>query len=368
MIGIKDINTDIRGHSELIKSFIETHSLPANFLYYLLVYSFSGFSLDIERLYFVSLLLLTLAVVFKYYFSYRLATVAVFNDFHSLDNSKYIIVFLVLTLLLIIHPIITPLDTKNGMFYLGKASINIWHNSTTILVMPFILLMFFFSYQFLINPHIKNLILLLLFGILTAIVKPSFIFCFLIVFPFFLLFKYKLSGSFFLALLFLFILMIIIGLEYYSIFRLNSYGEVFYNSTSDGIRIAPFQAWAHYSENIPIDLLSSIAFPLFFSVIYFKNLKNILLLQYTWSLFIVALVIGILFIEDGPRMWHLNFFWQVPMTNYLLFLFTSITYLKILFQKSFLNIVDYVLIIIWISHVISGLIYLRKFLFLLDYH
>jgi hypothetical protein len=367
-IGVKHINTDILAHSEMIKAGIEKHSLPVNFLYYLTVYVLSGFSLNTETLFFVSLFILSIAVVLKFYFSSVIVFNSIFEDPIYFSNVKIVIIYTVLLLILIIHPIITPLDYKNGFYYLGKASINIWHNSTTVFVMPFVLLLFYYSYLYLQKPLSIFLFLILGFGILIVLIKPSFLFTFLIAFPSLLCARFKISRPSVMGMLFISILFIIIALEYLTIYSLNNYGKSFLYYEKANIVFAPFQAWSHYSENIPVDLISSIAFPLLFAGFYFDTIKKSLLLQYSWLLFIIALVIGVLFNEDGYRMWHLNLFWQVPMTNYILFLVSSMLFLKIIFQKKRYSFLDYTLIIVWVLHLSSGVAYLKKILFLSDYH
>ncbi|NOU16874.1 MAG: hypothetical protein HOO91_04875 [Bacteroidales bacterium] len=366
-IGLNDISTDIHTHSEMIKTSIENNTLPANFLYYLVIYIISGFNGNITSLFTVSLIVLSIAITLKYYFSVIMMNkILRFEEMSS--NSKYlIIILLICSLLLIIHPIITPLDFKNGYFYLGKASINIWHNSTTIFIMPFVILLFYYSYIYLEKPSNKKLFLILIFSILNVLIKPSFVICFIIVYPIILFLKFRFSKYFLKGIIILFILGLFLLIEYYFIYILNNYGGILYNNEKGSVGIELFREWRHYSENIVIDLLSSITFPLLVTIIYRNKIKESYLFLYVWLLFLTALIIASVLYEDGPRMWHWNFFWQVPMTNYLLFLITTIFYLKDLFKRSEYNIKDYLLCFVWLSHLISGLIYLKKFLLEFNY-
>lgn len=360
LIYTRGIPTDILHHANAILESIKIGTFPANFLYFFSVYLFSGFSLEFKYLFRASVVLLTLSVVFKYITSYFIMKQMFFKEKTAMFLE--IKITFALLLMLIIHPIITPLDFTNNYFYLGKAAINIWHNSTTIFVMPFVLLLFYYSYLYLQNYKFKYLVLIFGFGLLNIWIKPSFLFSFFIVFPLLLLYKYKLKKPLILAFITLFILGIVLIFEYYLIYIIGNTDDVFYEGQKSSIIIAPFKAMVH-SENFFIDILSSIFFPFLFTVFYFKKVKNVLLLNYSWLLFLISLIIGILFVETGPRLFHGNLQWQIPMANYILFLITLAYFIKQIVDNK-LRIKDYILILVFIAHLLSGVFHLTNFLLL----
>ena len=86
-------------------------------------------------------------------------------------------------------------------YFLGKVSPNIWHNSTTIFLMPFAILLFWKSYQVLSGTQKENTLLISMLVILNVFIKPSFFFVYVSVFPILLLFQFGISRSFFIKLI-----------------------------------------------------------------------------------------------------------------------------------------------------------------------
>ncbi len=362
-----NILTDIQDHAQFIKVSIESKTILANFLYYLTVFIVSGFSLNIKKLFITSIIVLTIANVIKFILSYKLINNTIFKDFKFENKTKELLFFCCLISLFLLHPIITPLDFSNYYFYLGKLAINIWHNSTTIFVMPFVILLVFYSYSYLKNNSIKNLLFIFIFGLLLIFVKPSFIFTFFIVYPLFVLYYYRFSKSTLLVAINLFILALFLLLQYLIIYKFGNYDDLIYESQKSEIKIRPFLIFSKYSENIYVDFLSSILFPFLFYLSDLKNNKKLLLLNYMWALLIGSLVIGILFVETGPRLGHGNFLWQIPMSNYILFLVSTFLFLKKIFIYN-INRYDIMLIIIWFLHLLSGVFYLKQLLLAHSYY
>ena len=77
-----------------------------------------------------------------------------------------------------------------SIMYLGKFTSTIWHNSTTIFVFPFCLLLFIESLKYLKKPGEYSALKLLGISILIFLSKPSFLFSFIIVFPIICFYKF----------------------------------------------------------------------------------------------------------------------------------------------------------------------------------
>lgn len=232
---------------------------------------------------------------------------------------------------------------------LGYIPVNTWHNSTTIMLMPVALLLFFRSYDFVnLNKESffsKEALVLLLLTILSVLIKPSFFFVFVIAFPLFYLLNHKFSKP-----LMAVILICAAGLAAMMMIR-----QYVYTGSGSQVVIKPFEAWSTWSTNIPLSLLASVAFPLTVIVLYPRQAKKDKLLQYSWLSFFIGLFIYILLNETGVRAIHGNFSWQTIVCNFILFLSSIIFLLK---QKTDLK--SRVAFAVFAMHVVTGIIFIAK--------
>ena len=106
-------------------------------------------------------------------------------------------------------------------YYLGYFPANVWHNSTTMFVMPFAITLFLLSIQQLQHYSSKRFWWILVFILLNAFAKPSYLFIYFIVFPLFALYKYKLTPIFFKQIAPIFVGVIFVLIEYLLIYQLN---------------------------------------------------------------------------------------------------------------------------------------------------
>ncbi len=344
---------------------IENGLVRPNFLYYALVYLFSGMSAELNTLYLVSIILLSFMVTFKYIAS-KTIIYKLFDFKKTITNKQKWLYLLTLFLVLFLHPIITPLDFSDQKYYLGKAAINIWHNSTTIFTMPFVILLFFYSYLYLKYTKIKHLIYVFVLCVLNVLAKPSFMFAFIPVFSVLVLYKHKFSKETLYAYLALFFAGIIIIAQYYYIYNYNKSNVLFTSNDTMSVIIAPFKVLKLFTQHIFVDFLTSIAFPLFLYLFYLKTIKKKLLINYSWLLLIFAYIIAILFAEGVGRLGHGNFTWQLIMCNYLLFLVSTFYFITtIKFKK--IKKQDFFLSIIWLAHLASGILYVIRLIDLKTY-
>ncbi len=200
--------------------------------------------------------------------------------------------------------------------YLGQIAPTVWHNSTTILAMPVVIVLFFAAVRSLREPTVKNLALTSGACLLCALIKPSYVLGLL---PVLLAWHSvralrrdraplrqvaahaaTLAGP---------ALALIVVQSWLVVSRADS-----------GVIVAPFAVWSLYSPNIPTSLLLSIAFPVAVSVLYRDRFDDWTALILAWSVFAVALAEFILLAEPGPRMSHANFLWGACMALFILFL------------------------------------------------
>ncbi len=356
-----EYRSDIPLHSILLNQHLESGSFPFPPLYYLAIYLISGFSQHADTLNNAGTLVLALAVGAKY----RTTTMVLFEE-AGRSKMRDQLAAAGGFIMLFSAPFFFDLDRM----YLGKLATNVWHNSTTIAVMPFVVAMFYISYRVFTtnNKSPRYFIYIFILGVLSLLIKPSFLFAFIPVFAVMALrvfgwrsktFHYALACS---ALLFAAVL-----IQYYLIYLQGPSG-VRYDQEQSGITFAPFAYWKIYSENILLDSLLSVAYPLTACLLFGKNLLRQKYFQFALLLFITALALGILLFETGPRSGHGNLFWQVVMCNYLLFICTLKFHLEKIHILGVRNFRVVLLSLIFLAHVGAGMIYILKYYHTGSYH
>jgi hypothetical protein len=208
-------------------------------------------------------------------------------------------------------------------FYLGQLAPNVWHNSTVIFLFPFAIILFFKVFELLQanEPNKKISYQVAALILINALIKPSLLFT--IIPSFFILFLFsnnpwKIKIKELDKFLPFIVGIIFIGVEYLIIYKLN-YTSTVTPSNQSGIMIAPFEVWRYLSGNVVISFLTSCLFPLVYIFITKGKVLKSPLVIFAVTNFIIALAIWILFAESGDRKLHGNFYWQVVITNYLLF-------------------------------------------------
>lgn len=359
---IVNIPSDIPHHIDFCSKINSGfNSYPSNFLYYLLANLFTFFSGDLSYLTRATFFILCSASIAKYIITknYLFKNIPTGNK----QQKKYLSV-LTAFFLFFSFSIVDPLSYIGyELMYIGRFVSNAWHNTTLILLFPFSILVFWLQVEVFDdfpNFSYRNIYVLTALIFINAFIKPSFILVYIPVTIFFLIrknlrFKSKIiyplyypifAGVFLLSIQYLY--------TYY--FQIGSM-----NTSPSGVEISyPFHALLYYIPiwMIPISFLFSFLFPISLYLIY-PEVKEDSHFRYSVNLIIFSLLISTFFIETGPRLYHLNFYWQNIICCYLLFLSSSIFLIKkILLHK--LNFKNKLLSIIFILHSISGILYLFK--------
>lgn len=308
-------------------------------IYYLLVYLTSFTNTTLFNLQVSAVIILTFSVILKTSISYMLINKNVQNKPLSLLSA---------IILMFVSSIVTWWNPTH--VYYGQLSPTIWHNSTTILAIPFTILLFYLMLIVLDNPSIKNLSKIGILIIINLLAKPNYLLCFLPVF--FLLIMIKLiKSNLSIRRKVLYMVLIIVppvillAYEYINTF------------TDDiGIQIAPFTVWKLSTPNIIASLILSILFPLIYTISYLKTAIKSKPVLYSWLIFIMALLQFILFSETGARFGCGNFAWGCYISNYILFLTCLISLLK---QQNH-NAKYYFSLLILSMHFLSGVFYFYR--------
>lgn len=319
-------------HAKFIREYVNgSGALPVNVMYYFLVYALSLFSTDVDALLVASLVLLSFATFFKYYIVKRIVLLDTDSDGMGAVLASWISFFLLFSFNL---PVIYCLS---GKFYLGSYPPNVWHNSTTILAMPFVLLLFWYSAKQLVEFSSRRNVLLLLLVLLNVLAKPSFVFAYILSFPFLLFINYSLTADFWKRFVPVVFACLLIGIQYVIQYITGAHEQ-------GAVAFVPFQfvdIYLAHGDNslrllyVSCGLFSSIFFPIVFLLRNRQQLRNVFV-QFAVFGFIAAFLISQFIGELGPRSTHGNFIWQMIMCVFILFFVCALQLAKLVLnhQKS----------------------------------
>jgi hypothetical protein len=354
-IVFKEVGTDIQLHSRMVKQ-IKTNqiALPGNFLYYFIVDKLTFYTKNAQIIQITSALLVSVMVSLKYFISKRIIATL------GLKLTTKEVSVLAFSLLFIFSLPHINYVTNFSRYYLGMLPPNVWHNSTTIMVMPFALLLFWQSTLQLRYHSIKRLYLIAGLIVLNILLKPSFFFVFAAVYPLMLLIQYKISKSFAINLIPVVIGLLLIYVEFVFLFNVQ---------TESGIIIEPFKVWGNFMPRdkiifIPVAILLSWTFPIGVFVLCRSLIPK---LEYIYLTLLALAGIGLyaLLMEDNSRRWDANFSWQNIMVGYILFLVSSTLFFS--HKKEIQASKRVLLYSAYALHLLSGVFYLYKVLIVGDY-
>lgn len=244
--------------------------------------------------------------------------------------------------------------------YLGSFVPTVWHNTTTIVLMPFAILLYYYIFNTTYSK--KNTLIIFTLIIINIIIKPSFLFVLIGLLFFNSLISYitnkKITVEIKTHLLYTVIITFLITLQYILIYNVNM-GSIQSEKSSIDVCLFKFYKIISFKKNIPIAFLAGYLFPL----ITLMNKKSTTYKNYTnaWALTILALIILFVFTENGPRASHGNFYWQIIPSSYLLFLFSTVLVLKYWQTISYKK--KYTYTFIYFLHFIFGIVYFCKVIF-----
>ena len=165
---------------------------PPNFAFYFLINSIYHCTRGFISLGYAAVLVLSVATAAKY----SICKNIIFDSLKRFSaNRSYVSVFLAVSLLCI-FPLLDPYSIFYlKTMYLGKIAPVVWHNSTSILLLPFALLLFWFQSRLFSSnalPARTDIIRIFLLILANVAVKPSFILAYIpstIIYGFYSLFK-----------------------------------------------------------------------------------------------------------------------------------------------------------------------------------
>ena len=357
------VATDTQAHLDFVKRINSgVISYPPNFLFYFLINLLSGFSSKVIFMYPAAVLLLSLAVVFKYTISKKFikSYLIVKND-NSLELKIKLIVLALFFCFAIPDPVSLVFLKK---MYLGKIVPLVWHNSTSILLFPFAILLFWKQLELFSSENklnFKKIFIVALLVIINIAIKPSFIFCYLPVTFLFIVWEFKkdtIKG------MFVKLIPLIVGgglilLQYYLIYKLNQ-GSI--QGGESGVSLsAPFKVYSFFIPYwlIPFSFALSFALPIG-SIILYREILKFKPFLYALMLMIAGLLLSGFVIETGPRAAHGNFTWQNVICCYVLFLSIAAFFVPKFLSKFSWSRKELIIVGLFVVHFLSGLLYVFK--------
>lgn len=359
------IDSDIPDHIKSLTSFIEgSEPIRANFLYYFVVYFFSFFSSNSTVLCWVSVFVLAFATFFKYVLVKKII-VSELSAFYS----NTILLSSLLSFSLLFSFSLPSILLFKGLLSTYSLTHNVWHNSTAIFVMPFVIVLFWTSLKQLQEFQVKRLLYITVLMVITVLIKPSFIFVYVVAYPIFLLNKYKLTKIFWVNLIPIILAFLIIIVEYYFIY-VESRAD---NKSSIGIDLFHIinSRYAHgnwfYILAVFIStIVSGFLFPI---VLLFRNseLCKEEMIQFAILCSVIGIIISSTLYETGVRSLHGNLGWQNVMCSFLLFLVCIVQLLKLIAVNPLGWRAYRIEISIFAVHFLSGILYFLKVLVTASY-
>ncbi len=262
-------------------------------------------------------MILVFAIAWKYlltldFFSKELRGARVHTSFE--------LVFLSFSLMFV-FPLILPF-LEGSHWYLGKFTPTIWHNSTSVLVLPMCMMMYFEARKWLQSSGSISYGLVLLWGLLVLLTKPSFLFVFIPAFPvaWFLYYR-SFARGFWHTLLISSLLMIGVWIEKSLIYQESVFGDWIYsNSESAKIGVMRFYVFRSLSDSEIWDVVSSFLFVGISITLLWPELK--VQPEFWWNMLMVlgGMFLYFTFVETGNRVLDGNFYWQIPISLFLLHL------------------------------------------------
>lgn len=363
IIFVQGYYTDLDVHIKILEMHLETGKFPVPPLYYFTLYILKKVS---STNYMVStVIILSLFVGWKF----KIAEKYITEQSGGIKKYKMVVPLLIGGLMFF-FPIYIP-GIDGSKLYLGKFTPNIWHNSTTIFAFVFSILLFIKSLKYIDQPTNKNLGSLFLLGLLVLLSKPSFMFVFIPCFPMVYAMKNKEIDFHLLRVtalcIFFFLGIVILKWMIYSDGEID---RLLYEGEKTQVVVAPFEVWLLWTDQPIFDIISSFLFLILFLAFYFKRLIKDWHFQYAFFLGIVGLIVFWTFAESGERFAHGNFYWQIPICLFMVYMVLMKHWIQMVEVKStIVNTIKalskphLILLLVYSLHVFSGFIYLFKLLY-----
>ena len=350
---------DIHDHAAFARKMC-TGEIPytGNFLVYLLVNVFSFFTAKVTPTEISLCTLLAFAGVYRYSLSQQKIKEILNSDRFKVEDA-WLSVVLGLSMLFVFAIPIPSYLSDDHFFYIGNYVPNVWHNSTILFLFPFAMLLFKLSYRQLEKYTLKRNVWIFILILLNLVIKPSYFFVFICVYPILSLITYKLKKEFWVSMIPLVIGFLVLILEYWVIYKTTTPA----NKEASFVIFMPFYRNPEFADLgiIPVSMAFSLFFPLLYTLLSLPKLLYSKLFWYTFLSFVISVLIFLFISESGPRASHGNFYWQIVITTWFCFFVSLLALLKDIKTSGF-TLKNKFLTMLFSIHVLLGIIYFVRIL------
>lgn len=364
-IYVRSMPSDIGVHVQFILASIVTGEWLPNWLFFRSVAIASSWSTDYNVLMLFTLFFLGAAVAAKYLVSVAIGRRWLATDMALVppEHRRRMDALLCGTLFLMLWAFNLPVGGWREYYYIGQFPPNVWHNSTTMFLMPFALALLWAGWRYLQKPSRWLLLGIVVLSVLNLLAKPSFVMTFGVAFPIMVVARYR----FRLPTLETFVAMLVpaavMAMQANALFVEKESAQ-----SLGGVAWTPFMVWGAFTDNYVLSLAVSLLFPLCAFAAHPKIAMRSTLFRFVVLNFIVGLLIYSLLSETGPRQWDANFSWQVIVAMYMLFLVSVlISFRGWTANGGILRLPDWIVVGAFLLHVMSGILYLSRWFVLKNY-
>jgi hypothetical protein len=361
MFGMGLWKSDLPSHGWIAEQMLEKKQLfMGNFLMYFLVNLFTFFTGKRYKIRAILTLLIAIASVAKYIIARES-----FKEFTTSKIARWISLSLMFVYVIpwLYYLQAFGLSYDPGYMFQGRYFVpNVWHNSTIICMMPFAMLTYMLSVkQFKEYSNRRNR-LITLYVALGVLIKPSFFFVYAVAYPLVIFGIYGFKKEFWRSL-------IPVGIG--SLCVLYEYLTIYYNGGEDGsgvvIDVLQLFTLDFWEKQGPY-LIVSLAFPIVFLCLYWHRIVKDK--EFWFVVLMIVCAIGIWWCckETGPRCDHANFYWQVIVVMWFTYYYILKVTLNDLKSHTFtLERKGKIVLLLYGLHVLSGLVYLSRYLITENY-
>jgi len=361
---------DFQSEVILTRQGLHTGVFPGNFLLYALTALLAGFSTNrfIVDLSFAAVLAMAIAAKGWVSARYAIAEDAKTSASHA-KGRELVLVVAAASLCAVAFSL--P-GTTGVNYYLGQIPANVWHNGTTILLMPFAVGLFWISLNYLRTPKTKYLWWSLPVAAVGIAAKPSFATCFLAIFPLAALVRYKFTKETLRAWYLAAAIGVALALQYVYVYVIDPAGSR--DGVSTGVQLAPFKVWGFFLSShavqatswpttsflpvaVPVAILSSYAFPIVALLLGGRSLRSDRGVQYALALALVGLAEYALLAERGTAFADGNYTWAAIVTQYTLFLATITAFVSTIRVRGW-GVGQLVIALVFATNIGAGVFYI----------
>ena len=275
----------------------------------ILTFIASGFSPTLEGLAFGAAAVATLAMVAKVLISAQLIGREVRLPW-SLALALLLLFLAPITLRWADH----PLASGHSPVHLGQMSGFNLHNPTTVLVFPFALLLFWYSWR---ERYVPTAFL----AAIQCLIKPNFVAAWVPAYLVLQLWRHRLDWN-------------QLARTAASLLPVTAVLWVQYlasDTLGTGMIIAPLKAWNEFSDNILLSSIRSLAFPVLFTAVYFREVRHRADHAFAWAIFVVAFT-QYAFLYITGDVYSGNWSWGRYLSIYIVFLLCLVRFAAICSQ------------------------------------